>query len=240
MPSYTLNNADFKPIVDFRNLSIYPFTKFLKVELSTKCTNEDETLLMLAYTMSSRYDDIMFLKDSFTLDINEGDTIINIVPSSSTPLVVYSGIYDIVLKDCENVREVSLVFTTNNKRLEVPISFTKENKKEIRIPLTVPHEPTHYFHRVDESLKANVSYIPTACFKHTNTTLSIKLNAGAYAKASISTIYLPRQELTRLVNSTTLFYVDGTRILTRDGIVFEYSDKLYNSSIFANLFHRRI
>lgn len=69
--------------------------------------------------------------------------------------------------------------------------------------------------------------------------LSIKLNACACAKESIGTIYLPRQELTRLTNNTTLFYVDGTRLLTRDGIVYRFSDILYNSSMFADLFHRR-
>lgn len=204
-------------IIDFRESSIY---KHLKLVHQKDVTDEQ---LIQKVLKGSDKNILCTLRDShvFTeLVTSDTSTCIHV------PFGPYHGIYDIWLRDCNNVATISVVFDN----VEIPITEYKRYDNSIQIPLAFIPDSVQgagvanlFIHRESCICSINrISYIPVIALQYD--TMHIRLNAGASCKVHISTVYHEKDYSRMLVCSRNIFYVNGVPLVTMRGTVTKYND----------------
>lgn len=214
-------------IKDFREAVAYRHAKLITQNVENT-SDESITVFSLykeyASTRTSRFatlKDIHVFSGQDSIDITTGRT------------AMYDGIYDIWLRNCNNVKTVSMCFNNNNIEIPIP-NFAEQKDESIQIPLTfaLNGKPVnHVFFDSEPGWfpKRNLSFIPTVALPFDK--LSIKLNTGASCDVHISTIYFQTLFRREIVQSTCKFYVNGVPLLARSGIVQQCTKENENCCI---------
>jgi hypothetical protein len=208
-------------IIDFRDTGIY---KHKKLVAPSDLTDEQ----LIVRTCKDTYNNLFYtLRDSHVLSdmiLTEDSVRINVPLGSSKNM--YDGIYDIWLKDCSNVKSISIVFDN----VEIPITEFKVQGHSVQIPLAFVQESTnegvkHLFTHNEYSFgsKTRLSYIPAVAIAYDN--MYITINSGASCKVHISTVYLENDYRRRIAQSSNTFYVNGIPLVARCGTVCKVPDE---------------
>jgi hypothetical protein len=152
------------------------------------------------------------------------------VPVGLGNLSKYDGIYDIWLRNCQNVQTISVCFDN----VEIPITrFEKTKDESVQIPLTFSTDGNPvghvYLHRETGWYNRRLSFIPSIAIQFDR--MFIKLNPGASCDVVISTIYFQRYFRREIVHSSNTFFVNGVKLLAQNGTVQEYDASKKKSCI---------
>jgi hypothetical protein len=226
-----IDYSTIKKFNEFRNSLIYRHVKLVAPkglsdeELVVFALSQHETCAQSLSKQKNFIEYCYFLNDSH-VHMLEADKPVSYLPIQGK---LFDGIYDIWLKECNNVGKISLVFND----LEIPIDNFKPNADTIQIPLTFMTDSqshiSHFFNYEYSWCSKKMSYIPTVALPYTK--FGIKLNPGASAKMYISTIYLPKQYRKILVHSQNVFFVNGKPLITRCGEVHPYTEEKCSCTI---------
>jgi hypothetical protein len=248
-PHFNINPKCFYNITDFRDTPLYKHI----CAMPTMQEKSDEQKVVMAYVLTESPCDNMYdtsktitMRDSHTFSAvqTEKDSRITIPVKAGgdTTHLYYSGIYDIILKDCSDVTRLSLVFEyEGGATYEICISTSSLiplTDGTFRLPLAfhtkTPHEQ-HLLYMDDNDLRFKTSFIPTGAVAYNMRSMYIKMNAGAQATASISTVYLKASSVRVLIHGIVKFYIDGEAVLAYNGKIKPYSDDIYKNFFYRSL-----
>lgn len=207
-------------IRDFRESPIYQHFKNTYQNLSDeelaltalKCHGQEYPNLSLAIKDAHELTNFVTTEEDMRIEIPVG-----------SDAARYHGIYDIWLRDCENITSISMAF----KNVEIPIpEFKRHDDGSVQIPLAFMSDGDVVRRRFFENIgfgKIRMSFIPSVAIEFD--TLVIKLNTGARcSRVSISTVYFERELMRMIYRSYSVFYVNGVPLATRSGTVVRQSD----------------
>lgn len=214
-------------ITDFRETGAYKHARLVD---PGDLTDEQLVRRILAKSNNNL---LCTLQDARILDVFESETDPRIHVPLGADNSLYDGIYDIWLRDCNNVATISVVFTHNN--IEIPITEYKRHGNSIQIPLAFMPELArdgvkHIFNKTESCLflRKRLSYIPSVTIQFDK--MYIKLNPGASCKVHLSTVYHEQPYRREMVCSSNIFYVNGVPLITKSGTVERYIEKENNTS----------
>ena len=203
-------------IKDFRDTALYKHIKPSKPGLS-----DEHLALEVLRSHGHDYPSLtLAIKDARELRsfvTSHGDVRIEVPMGCGA--TKYHGIYDMWLRDCENVTSISIVF----KNVEIPIpEFKRRDDGSIQIPLAFMSGDGDVvksrFLEEKGFCNMRMSFIPSVAIEFD--TMFIKLNAGAQcSKVSLSTVYFEREFMRMIYRSYNVFYVNGVPLATRSGMV---------------------
>lgn len=241
-PKFFHNVTDFRDTPLYKHISAMPNMK--------ERTDEQKVVMAYVLTESCEYmhntSQLMTIRDShdfFTEEYNNKTRImIPVKAGGNITHLYYSGIYDIILRDCSDVTRLSLVFEyESGSTYEICIptsSLIQLAENSFRIPLAfdtkTPHEE-HLLYMIDNSLRLKTSFIPTGAVAYNMRAMYIKMNKGARATASISTVYFPNNSVRAMVCGIVKFWIDGEPVLAANGRFHPYSDDMYKNFFFRSL-----
>lgn len=211
-------------IEDFCNSGIYKHVK--AIEPQNNMPNEQ----LIRYVHRTFYEPFQnvftTLKDAHVFKINNGSVDIPVGKTAE-----YDGIYDIWLRDCVGVTQLSVCFNG----VEIPIQpFELDRDIAIQIPLAFKpikasihdsrsSEVKHIFANSTNAIlpmyqQNEVSFIP--CLALANDKLTIKVNESAMCDVHISTVYYNDNRFRqKLMGRKTMFFVNGKPFFAYKGVV---------------------
>ena len=221
---------DFRDKPMYRHVSIMP-------NMSHKSDEEKALmalrLMNLEWTFNATF---ICLRDAHTYTPCENTECTQIVLiSREKPEELYKGIYDIILKECKDITSLSLVFESNDGiTTECPLPVPNSNQETYRVPLAFAtgsqEYEDHVLYAIDDSFRQKVSFIPTCALNIRS--MYIKMNQGAHATASISTVYLSRWSINNMRTGITKFWIDGVPYMAMDGNIQSFSNNAYDNFTF--------
>ena len=207
-------------IRDFRESPIYNHFKHTYQNLS-----DEELALTVLKCHGHEYPSLyLAIKDAHELTnfvTTEEDVRIEIPVGSEA--AQYHGIYDIWLRDCENITSIFMAF----KNVEIPIpEFKRHDDGSVQIPLAFMSDGDVVSRMFFEDAgfgKTRMSFIPSVAIEFD--TLVIKLNIGARcSRVLLSTTYFEREFMRIIYRGYNVFYVNGMPLATRSGTVARQFD----------------
>jgi hypothetical protein len=199
-------------IVDFRDSPFYKHAKL--VDPKTRDMTDEKLVDVVLNHLERKEPTKVYkfmLKDAHTMSPDDHGRIA--IPVGKKEM--YDGIYDIWLRECENVTSITIVFAYN--KIEVPVQeFKFRDDKSIQIPLAFMSDGDEVKHMFLEP-KRRMSFIPSIALDFDK--MFIQLNEGARCKVCISTLYCQRYIRMKLSCGINTFYVNGTPLVATGGMV---------------------
>jgi hypothetical protein len=204
-------------ITNFKDTTLYKHVRFSQKAMAEK-SDEDIALFVLKTQYKEWQQKCITIQDSHTFsdihDINGR----RVIPfhTKDTPQK-YTGIYDIWLRNCENIRKVAV----GTSDFLIPIeNFVQNEKGDIQIPLAIPGEGApiqQIFTKREGNSKNTLSFIPTIALELEG--LCVYINHGGSCTVSISTVYCTDTYHRHVCHSKNTFYVNGTEVVCKHGCI---------------------